>query len=106
MRLFVSSVVGGNPAGGTQFPNDSTWFTHLDATATYKFDPETVAKLGWKGDVKAKLRYSWEHNAVANWQNDLVVPFAATQNANALFMGADNPNYNIQLLAASLVASW
>ena len=107
MLLFLSSNVTGGPTGTTgQFPEDTTWFTHLDATATYKFDPETVAKLGWKGDVKAKLRYTWEHNSVANWQNDLVVPFAATQNANALFMAADNPNYNIQMLAASLVASW
>lgn len=86
--------------------NDRTWFTHLDASATYKFDPETVNKLGWKGDLKAKLRYTWESNTVANWQNDSVVPFSTAQGANLLFMASDNPNYNIQMIAASLIASW
>jgi len=106
MRLYLG---GGAFSTGAQFPNSETWFTHLDATATYKFDPDTVAKLGWKGDIKAKLRYTWESNSVANWQNNPVVPFATTaagQNTNALFMAADNPNYNVQMIAASLIASW
>jgi hypothetical protein len=107
MRLFLGTGV---PSGG-QLPNDETWFRHLDATATYKVDPETVAKLGWKGDVKVKLRYTWESNSVANWQNNPVAPFfipgtTTAQNTNALFMAADNPNYNVQMIAASLVASW
>jgi MtrB/PioB family decaheme-associated outer membrane protein len=108
MRLFLGS--GANPTGG-QFPDDTTWFEHVDATATYKFDPTTVAKLGWKGDIKAKLRYTWERNAVNNWQNDPVAPFffpgtTTAQNTSALLMAADNPNYNVHLIAASLVATW
>lgn len=108
MRLFLGS--GANPSGG-QFPNDTTWFEHVDATATYKFDPIMVAALGWKGDIKAKLRYTWERNAVNNWQNNPVAPFffpgtTTAQNTNALFMAGDNPNYNVHLIAASLIATW
>ncbi len=44
----------GAPAVG-QFPAVTTWFQRLDATATYTFDKEAVALLGWKGEVKAKL---------------------------------------------------
>ena len=89
-----------------QFPNDTTWFQRLDATATYKFDKQAVAQMGWKGDVKARLRYTWERNSVSNWQNDPIVPFSASQSATELFMAWDNPNYNVHLLTASLIASW
>ena len=57
-----------------QFPNDTTLFQRLDLTATYKFDPFWVNRWGFWGDIKAKLRYTWERNAVNNWQND---PLAA-----------------------------
>jgi MtrB/PioB family decaheme-associated outer membrane protein len=93
------------PTGG-QYPADTTWFTHLDATAIYKFDPTFVSSLGWKGDLKFKLRYTWELNSVQNWQNAGVLPFSATQGANYLLLASDNPNYNIQMVAASFVATW
>ena len=96
----------GAPPTGGQYPADTTWFTHLDATAIYKLDPTWVRSLGWKGDVKAKLRYTWESNSVSNWQNDSVLPFSTTQGANYLLLASDNPNYNVQMLAASLIASW
>ena len=66
MQMFVGGAL---PTGG-QFPQDRTWFQRFDATATYKFDKEQVMRLGWKGDVKAKLHYTWERNAVDNWAND------------------------------------
>ncbi len=97
---------GGIPPTGGQYPADTTWFTHLDATAIYKFDPAWVRSVGWKGDLKAKLRYTWESNSVSNWQNDSVLAFATTQNVNALLLASDNPNYNVQMVAASLIASW
>jgi len=62
--------------------------------------------MGWKGDLKAKLRYTWERYEDMNWQNDPVVPFAATQGANLLLLASDNPNYNVQMIAGSLIASW
>ena len=62
---------------------------------------------GFKGDVKAKLRYTWERNSVSNWQNDPLAPFTLERSCNKLFwLAYDNPNYNVQMIAASLIASW
>jgi len=91
------------------YPNDTTLFERLDATATYKFDPTWLNQMGWKGDMKAKLRYSWERNSVNNWQNDSLAPFTPFLNSatsSFLWMAYDNPNYNVQMIAASLIASW
>ena len=57
------------------FPNDTTLFERLDASATYKFDPDWIRSMGFNGDLKAKLRYTWERNGVNNWQNDPLAPF-------------------------------
>ena len=81
-------------------------FQRLDASATYKFDKEQVARLGWKGDVKAKLRYVWERNAVANWANDTIAPVTAALGASSFWMAYDNPNYNVQMIMASLAFTW
>ena len=62
--------------------------------------------MGWFGDVKAKLRYTWESNSVANWQNDLLAPFTPVISTTALWMGSNNPNYNAQMVAGSLISSW
>ncbi len=62
--------------------------------------------MGFKGDIKAKLRYTWERNSVSNWQNDSLAPFTPSVSATAIWLAYDNPNYNVQMLAASLVASW
>jgi MtrB/PioB family decaheme-associated outer membrane protein len=94
------------PAGG-QWTPVTTWFQRLDATATYKFDPVTVAQMGWKGDVKAKLRYTWERNSDSNWQNDSLAPYSQlTAGQSAIWLAGDNPNYNVHMLAVSLLASW
>jgi len=89
------------------YPNDTTNFQRLDVTATYKFDPSWVHQMGWKGDVLARLRYTWESNSVSNWQNDSLAPFTDIPGLNTLlWMAYDNPNYNVQMIAASLVARW
>jgi MtrB/PioB family decaheme-associated outer membrane protein len=112
MNLFCTTVgtttcPGGLPGGG-QYPEDRTWFQRLDATATYKFDKQQVAQLGWNGDIKAKFHYVWERNAVDNWANDPLTPYTTISNTavSGLFLGWNNPNYNVQMLMASLVASW
>lgn len=97
-------TAAGVPTQGGQFPANHTWFQRLDATAIYTFDKEQVAAMGWKGNVKAKLHYVWERNAEDNWANDPLTPFN-TVNSN-LWMGWDNPNYNVHMLMASIVASW
>jgi MtrB/PioB family decaheme-associated outer membrane protein len=89
------------------FPNDTTLFERLDATATYKFDPIWVRSMGFNGDLKAKLRYTWERNGVNNWQNDPLAPFTnITGLTNAIWLAYQNPNYNVQMIAGSLIASW
>jgi hypothetical protein len=88
------------------FPDVTTLLQRLDATAIYKFDRIWLSQMGWMGDLKAKLRYTWERNSVADWHHDLLAPFTPAVTANALFLGFDNPNYNVQMLAGSLIASW
>ena len=93
---------------GTPFPNDTTLFQRVDATATYRFDPTWVQQMGFKGDLLARLRYTWESNSVSNWQNDPLAPYTDIPafTANALWLAYDNPNYNVQMLALSLIARW
>jgi MtrB/PioB family decaheme-associated outer membrane protein len=93
------------------FPDVTTLFKRLDATAVYKFDRTWLYQMGWAwiGDVKAKLRYTWESNSVANWQGDLLAPFTpviTSPSANVLWLGYNNPNYNVQMIAASLISTW
>ena len=102
-RLVLAT--GANPSGG-QFPDVTSWFQRFDATATYTFDKSQVAALGWKGEVKAKLHYIWESNSVANWQQDPLMPIGNTGLPTLIFMAYDNPNYNVQLLTASLLFKW
>ena len=95
-------------ASGGQFPEYTTWFQRLDAVVTYTFDKSWVNQLGWQGEVKAKLHYLWESNSVSNWQNDPLAPYDPTlaSGTYALFMALDNPNYNVQMLMASLEFKW
>jgi len=94
------------PANFQQFPDVTSWYQRFDAVATYTFDKSQVAALGWKGEVKAKLHYAWERNAVANWQQDTLAPFGNTGLPTLIFLAYDNPNYNVHLLAASLAFKW
>jgi len=98
-------ITGANPTGG-QFPDVTTWFQRLDATATYTFDKSEVAALGWKGDVKAKLRYAWERNSVNNWQQNPLMPTGNIGEPTLIYLAYDNPNYNVHLMAASLAFTW
>jgi MtrB/PioB family decaheme-associated outer membrane protein len=96
----------GTSTQGGQFPANHTWFQRLDATAIYTFDKEQVAAMGWKGNVKAKLHYAWERNSEDNWANDPLTPLTTNPASTNLWMGWNNPNYNVHMLMASIVASW
>jgi hypothetical protein len=91
-------------AGG-QFPDYTTWFQRLDATAVYTFDKTAVAQAGLTGVVKAKLHYAWERNSVSNWSNDPLMPFYSPIPA-AIWLAGNNPNYNVHMLMASLAYAW
>jgi hypothetical protein len=58
------------------------------------------------GQVKARLRYAWERNAVTNWQNDPLAPFSPIVTTQGIWLASNNPNYNVQLLAGSLTYAW
>src|ERR1039458_3888300 len=94
-----------NPSASGQFPQDRTLFQRLDVTATYKFDKEQVAQIGWKGDIKARLHYTWESNSADNWANDPLTPYTLIQNST-LYLGWYNPNYSVSMLSGSVVMSW
>ena len=103
-----SNLAGVAQPKGTPFPNDTTLFQRVDATATYRFDPTWVQQIGFKGDILMRLRYTWESNSVSNWQNDPLAPYTDIPafTANALWLAYDNPNYNVQVFSASLIARW
>jgi MtrB/PioB family decaheme-associated outer membrane protein len=104
----INFADGHTPEGG-QFPDVNNTFQRLDAILRYKFDENLVRQLGWKGNVLAKLRYAWERNSVANWQNDLMQNYMQPIDPSAGYMvwlAGNNPNYDVQLIAASLAFTW
>jgi hypothetical protein len=114
-RLFLGTAVNNGmpacpatmPAGSNcQFPDVRTSFQRLEASATYTFDPDLVSRLGLKGQIRAKLRYAWERNAVTNWQDDPLAPFSPIVTTQGIWLAANNPNYNVHLLAGSLAYAW
>ena len=99
----------GNIPDTGQYPDVATRWQRFDATARYKFDPVNVLRLGWKGDVYAKLYYAWERNSVTNWQNDLMQTYMYSVSSSTGYMtwlAFNNPNYDVHRLAASLAFSW
>ncbi|MGA7804226.1 MtrB/PioB family outer membrane beta-barrel protein, partial [Bradyrhizobium sp.] len=114
-RLLLGTATnGGNPTCPTtmapttncQFPDVTTSFQRLEASATYKFDQDLVNRIGLRGEVKARLRYAWERNAVTNWQNDPLAVYSPIVSTQAVWLASSNPNYNVHLLALSLAYAW
>jgi Putative outer membrane beta-barrel porin, MtrB/PioB len=104
---FVNGVA--NPG---QFPNVSTTFQRVDATAKYIVDKDFVTSLGLKGEVAFKFRYAWERNSVTNWNNDTMQPYMYTalmnqpQAAYVQWTAGNNPNYNVHLLGGAVSFAW
>jgi MtrB/PioB family decaheme-associated outer membrane protein len=104
-------VIFGNgslPVTG-QYPSVVTIWQRFDASARYRFDPADVRRLGFTGDVYAKLAYAWERNDVTNWQNDMMQTYMYSVSSSTGYMtwlAFDNPNYNVHRLTASLVVAW
>jgi len=104
----VCTNTAGSGFTGAVYPNDTTQWQRVDVTATYKFDPTWVQQMGFKGDLLVRLRYTWETNSVSNWQNDELLPLMGTSTGlqDAIWLAYYNPNYNVQMLALSLMARW
>lgn len=94
------------------YPNTKTSFQRFDAIATYKLEKEWLQRMGWKGEAAIKARYAWERNSVNNWQIDSMQSYmfyTATANPSTptmIWMAGDNPNYNVHLMALSLILKW
>jgi MtrB/PioB family decaheme-associated outer membrane protein len=107
---YPSLIAGVNNPG--QFPDVNTTFQRVDATAKYVVDKDFVTSLGLRGEVALKLRYAWERNSVANWNNDTMQPYMYTammnqpQAAYVQWMAGNNPNYNVHLLGGSVSFAW
>jgi MtrB/PioB family decaheme-associated outer membrane protein len=104
----IVAALPGQPSNFSQYPDVINNFQRIDAVYKHRFDPDWVRKAGFTGDVVAKLRYTWERNAVANWQ-DITVPdvWFLDNSANRMIaMAAINPNYNVQMVVASLAVKW
>jgi MtrB/PioB family decaheme-associated outer membrane protein len=94
-------------SSGGDFSEDRTWYQRLDAIATYKLTQNQAALFGWKGDLKAKLHYAWERNSADNWANDPLTPYTLGSSVNSrLWLSWYNPNYDVQMIMASIVANW
>jgi MtrB/PioB family decaheme-associated outer membrane protein len=107
-EVWNTGLISGSTTNFSQYPDVVNNFQRIDAVYKHRFDPDWVRKAGFTGDVVAKLRYTWERNAVANWQ-DVNTPdvWFYDQGANRMIsMAAVNPNYNVQMLVASLAVKW
>jgi len=103
--IFLS---GAGPANG-QYPDVTNVWQRFDTVAKYKFDPDWVHSMGWKGDVYAKLMYAWERNSMGNWQNDLMNNYMFNVSSSTGYMtwlAFDNPNYNVHMLMGSIGLGW
>jgi MtrB/PioB family decaheme-associated outer membrane protein len=109
--LTVPTQSGGvvTVAGGP-YPDQKTTYQRFDVMGRYKLDQDLVQRIGLQGEVAVKLRYAYERNRVTNWQNEKVQTYMWSTNNQTLgyqtWLAGDNPNYNVHLLAASLVVSW
>jgi hypothetical protein len=99
---------GAGPGTGP-YPKVNNVWQRFDATAKYRFDPDWVHSIGWKGDVYAKLMYAWERNSQGNWQIDEMQNYMFNLSSSTgymTWMAFDNPNYNVQMLAGAIGFSW
>jgi MtrB/PioB family decaheme-associated outer membrane protein len=99
---------GAGPATGP-YPTVKNVWQRFDASAKYRFDPDWVHSLGWKGDVYAKLLYAWERNSANNWANDVMQNYMFNVQSSTgymTWMAFDNPNYNVHMLAGAIGFSW
>ncbi len=106
----LSNLAGSNIAG-PQFPDVTTNYQRIDANAKYVIDPDFTRAHGIVGQVALKLRYAWERNSVANWNNDWMVPYMfpvlnQSQSVYQQWLAGNNPNYNVHLLAGTISWAW
>ena len=107
--LIFADGTGPSAATGGQFPPVTSANHRFDAMASYTFDEDFVRRMGWRGKVIGRLRYTWENNSVENWQTDVMQTYMYSVTNIAGYMtwlAWNNPNYNVQRLGASIALTW
>ena len=93
-----------------QYPDTTGQWSRLDAMAKYKFDQAVAHQLfGPTGEYYVKLRYAWERNSVNNYDSDIMQTYMFSLSSSTGYMtwlAYNNPNYNVQLVTASLAFKW
>lgn len=112
----TTAVIGNSPNippfnnGNTAFPDQTIEFIRFDFQGKYTFDPSWVRQMGFQGDMYAKIRAIWEHNEVSDWatvnQSYLALIANGDPYRRGIFMGWNNPNYNVAVFMASLGFKW
>jgi len=96
------------------WPTNSNLYQHFGATLRYYVDPDWVRQTGFKGQVVARLRYMYERNSGSAWQSDSVNSYFGTLSGNteltgtsrSIWLAYNNPNYQAQIIAASIGLKW
>jgi MtrB/PioB family decaheme-associated outer membrane protein len=111
--MYAKGALDGNPTTGSSFrsfPDQTQINNRLDVQAKYKIDPTYMQQLGFKGETYVKLRWLWEKNEVSDWAasnwNYMYLFNGDTSQTKNIFLGWNNPNYNVQLLMASVGFKW
>jgi len=96
-----------------QFPKETNTFQRFNVIGRYYVDPTVVQRMGFKGDITVKVRYTWEKNDNNNWAINNLTPYVPTADTTeltgankSLFLAAFNPNYTAQIVAVSTVLKW
>jgi hypothetical protein len=63
------------------------------------------AAVAWAAEQKLHLLAVGAALVASAWQNDPLAPFFPAE-TTAIWLATNNPNYNVHMLAASLIAAW
>jgi Putative outer membrane beta-barrel porin, MtrB/PioB len=109
--MLANGGMSGSPTNPAAFfPDQTQKLNRVDVQSRYKVDPSFMQRFGFKGETYVKLRYLWEHNDVSDWAavnwNYMYLFNGDATNNKSIQLGWNNPNYNVQLLMASLAFKW
>jgi MtrB/PioB family decaheme-associated outer membrane protein len=99
---------------GLPWPDNTSLYQRFNVTGRYFVDPDVVRQMGWKGQIVAKLRYTYERNGGSSWQSDAVNSYFGTLTGNneltgtsrSIWLGYNNPYYTAQIIAMSVAFKW
>ena len=90
---------------GTPYPDVTNNFQRFDASLNYTFNEDQKRRFGWTGDAVATLAYAYERNRDDNWANDVTFWMPDVRD-RTIWLAGLNPNYDAQIVAATLKFKW